>query len=60
MLKNFEAQPDHARKYNIGSQSIGDANSEDPGQPAVRRLKHHEDDQPDREDPQPGDRQALH
>ena len=48
-----------ARGRTIRGKSIRDAQSQNPGQPAVRSFEDHKDDQPDTKNAQPKNRQAL-
>ena len=58
-LKDFETDANGTRKDNIRCDSISEAQGQKPRQPAVRSFKDHKDDQPDTEDAQPQDQQAL-
>jgi hypothetical protein len=59
MLENSEAQAKRAGENDIGAGCIGNAHGHYPRQPAVRRLEHHEDDQPNTESAKSGDQQTL-
>ena len=59
VLQNSQTQANDAREDNIGAKSVGDAHSQNPGQPAIRCFKDHKDNQPDAEDTQPEYCQAL-
>src|SRR5690349_501866 len=60
MLKNLQAHPNSAGQDDIRRDAIGCSNGQDPGQPAVRGFKYDKDNQPDAENSQPEDQQALH
>ena len=55
----FEAHANGPREDDIRRHSIGEAQSQNPWQPAVRKFEDHKDDQPDADDAQPQDQQAL-
>jgi hypothetical protein len=58
-LEDLEAHANGARQDDICRQPISDGRGEDPRQPVVGDFEHHEYDEPDAEDAQRQDEQAL-
>jgi hypothetical protein len=58
-LQDLEAHSNGTRQDHIGRETISDAQGKNPWQPVVRELENDKDDQPDREDSQSDDQQAL-
>jgi ABC transporter substrate binding protein len=57
--EDLEAYANGPREDDIRRHSIGEAQGQNPWQPAVRKFEDHKDDQPDADDAQPQDQQAL-
>ena len=58
-LQHLKAHANGARQDDVGRDSIGGPESQNPRQPAVGNFENHKDDQPDTEDAQTQDQQAL-
>ena len=58
-LKDFKAHAHDARKDNVCGGSISGGQSQKPWQPLVCKFEDHKDDQPDAEDAQSENDQAL-
>jgi hypothetical protein len=58
-MKNLEPHAHRVGQDDIGRNRIGDRHRDDPRQPAVGDLEHHEYGQPDADDSDCRDEQAL-
>ena len=58
-LQYLEAHAHGIRQNQISGEPVSDAHGQNPWQSAVREFKDHEDNEPNREDPQANDQQTL-